>query len=110
MLREGDEAPDFELESDGPLKVAKATHASDTNYTLRMKDLRGQRVVLYFYPKDNTPGCTRQAIEFSAALKKFEKAGATVIGVSKDSIKSHCGFREKHGLKIVLASDPALAA
>ena len=72
----GEPAPDFELESDLGGKA-------------RLSDLRGKKVVLYFYPKDNTSGCTMQAVNFQAALDKFEKAGYVVIGVSRDSIKSH---------------------
>ena len=83
----GEPAPDFELESDLGGKA-------------RLSDLRGKKVVLYFYPKDNTSGCTMQAVNFQAALDKFEKAGYVVIGVSRDSIKSHTNFRNKQGLKL----------
>jgi peroxiredoxin Q/BCP len=94
MLKEGDTAPDFTLESDdGPVKLGT---------------LRGKAVVLYFYPRDNTPGCTREAQGFSAAIKSFEKLGAVVLGVSKDSVESHCGFRDKYKLKLRLLSDPDL--
>ena len=88
----GEPAPDFELESDLGGKA-------------RLSDLRGKKVVLYFYPKDNTSGCTMQAVNFQAALDKFEKAGYVVIGVSRDSIKSHTNFRNKQGLKFPLLSD-----
>ncbi len=71
-----------------------------------LKDFRGKWVVLYFYPKDNTSGCTREAIDFTENLKDFEKLDAVVLGVSKDSVKSHKKFQEKHGLKITLLSDP----
>ena len=71
-----------------------------------LRDLRGKWVVLYFYPKDNTPGCTVEAKEFSELLPEFEKLGAVVIGISKDSVESHKRFREKHGLKVILLSDP----
>ena len=71
-----------------------------------LKDFRGKWVVLYFYPKDNTSGCTREAIDFTENLKDFEELDAVVLGVSKDSVKSHKNFMEKHGLKITLLSDP----
>ena len=98
MLSEGDKAPSFDLESDeGQRSTLKGT--------LR----EGGFVVLYFYPRDNTPGCTREAQAFSAAKKKLAAAGATVLGVSKDSIKSHCGFKEKYALDLALLSDPDLS-
>ncbi len=71
-----------------------------------LEELRGRWVVLYFYPRDNTPGCTTEAKEFTELLPDFEKLGAVVIGVSKDSVESHRKFREKHGLRIILLSDP----
>jgi peroxiredoxin Q/BCP len=95
MLSEGDKAPNFKLES-------------DLGKTFELKDFRGQILVLYFYPKDNTPGCTREAQAFNDAAKKFTKAGAQVVGVSKDSLKSHANFREKYGLSFPLLSDPEL--
>ena len=95
MLKEGDEAPAFELQSDAGKSVKLSSYA-------------GKRLVLYFYPKDNTPGCTRESIAFSEAAPRFAAEGVTVLGVSKDSIKSHCSFRDKHGLKIPLLSDPDL--
>ncbi|EDM23501.1 thioredoxin-dependent thiol peroxidase [Caminibacter mediatlanticus] len=70
-----------------------------------LRDLKGKWVILYFYPKDNTPGCTTEAKEFSELIDEFEKLGAVVIGVSPDSPKKHCNFIEKHGLKITLLSD-----
>ncbi|HEX6860232.1 MAG TPA: peroxiredoxin [Caulobacteraceae bacterium] len=88
----GDAAPDFDLETD--------------QGRLRRSDLGGKIVVLYFYPKDDTPGCTNEAIGFSQAQAEFEKAGAVVIGVSKDSVKRHANFRAKHGLTVGLGSDP----
>ncbi len=88
----GEPAPDFELESDLGGKV-------------KLSDLKGKKVVLYFYPKDNTSGCTMQAVNFQATLDKFEKAGYVVIGVSRDSLKSHTNFRNKQGLKFPLLSD-----
>lgn len=70
------------------------------------KELVGEPFVLYFYPRDDTPGCTVEACEFSAATKQFEKLDAVVVGVSPDSPASHTNFREKHGLKVHLLSDP----
>ena len=72
--------------------------------------LRAKKVVLYFYPRDNTPGCTRQACAFAGAYEDFKKINAVVIGVSKDSAASHQKFAEKHGLPFILLSDPELAA
>ena len=96
MLSEGDKAPAFELESDAGTRVSAA-------------DFKGKYLVLYFYPKDNTPGCTREAQSFTEAKRKLSAAGATVVGVSKDSIKSHCGFRDKYALNFPLLSDPDFA-
>lgn len=93
MLAAGDIAPAFALPD------------ADLNM-IDLADFRGSKVVLYFYPKDDTAGCTREAVDFSAAAAKFAKLGIAVIGVSKDSIASHEKFRKKHKLKIVLASDP----
>ena len=70
-----------------------------------LRDLKGKWIILYFYPKDNTPGCTTEAIEFTELLDKFEELGAIVIGISPDSPKKHCNFIEKHNLKITLLSD-----
>lgn len=91
-IEEGAKAPAFTLEM-------------DDGETLSLKDLKGQKVVLYFYPRDDTPGCTKEAIAFSEDLAKFKRAGAAVIGVSKDSIAKHQKFRDKHGLKVALGSD-----
>ncbi|MEL7492172.1 MAG: thioredoxin-dependent thiol peroxidase [Pseudomonadota bacterium] len=91
-LKEGSKAPAFTMATDGDGKIA-------------LKDLKGEKVVLYFYPKDDTSGCTKQAIGFTAALKDFEKAGARVVGVSKDSVAKHDKFKDKHDLKITLGSD-----
>lgn len=93
MLTEGKKAPAFTLEADDGSKVA-------------LGKLKGQNVVVYFYPRDNTPGCTLEAQDFNKALKKFEKRNTVVLGVSKDSIASHCKFRDKHKLKFPLLSDP----
>lgn len=92
-LAEGDKAPAFKLETDGGKKVS-------------LKDFAGKPIVLYFYPKDDTPGCTTEAIGFSAAASAFKKSGATVIGVSKDTVASHDKFKKKHDLSLILASDP----
>jgi len=95
MLKEGDKAPAFEL-------------VSDAGQTVRLSDFAGKKLVLYFYPRDNTPGCTREAIAFSESVKRIAAAGASVVGVSRDSVKSHGSFRDKHALKIPLLSDPDL--
>jgi peroxiredoxin Q/BCP len=96
MLQTGDQAPGFELESDAGRKVSLAS-------------LRGKTVVLYFYPKDDTPGCTREAQAFTALAADFEALGVKVFGVSKDSVASHCKFREKYALGVELLSDPDLS-
>ena len=93
-LQAGDKAPNFKLESDaGPLSRAS---------------LKGKPFVIYFYPKDDTSGCTKEALDFSAAAKKFEKLGIFVLGVSKDSLESHKKFKTKHKLKVTLGSDPEI--
>lgn len=79
---------------------------NDENQLITLNTFQGQWLVLYFYPKDNTSGCTLEAIDFSKELKWFHKQGAEVVGVSPDSVKSHCNFREKHDLSVVLLSDP----
>ena len=88
----GQPAPDFDLETD--------------TGRVRLADLKGKTVVLYFYPKDDTPGCTKEAQGFSEAEADFKKAGAVVIGVSKDSAAKHGKFRGKYDLKVELGSDP----
>lgn len=93
MVSEGEEAPDFTLEADDGREVS-------------LSEYRGKRVVLYFYPKDGTPGCTREAIEFRDIVDEFEKEDAVILGVSKDSIKSHQRFKQKHNLPFTLLSDP----
>ncbi len=75
------------------------------NIEMCLRDLKGKWIVLYFYPKDNTPGCTIEAKEFSTLIDEFEKLNAAVIGISPDSPQKHCNFIEKHGLKITLLSD-----
>ena len=92
-LSAGDRAPNFKLATDEGDGVSRAA-------------LKGKPFVLYFYPKDDTAGCTREAIDFSAAAAKFTKLGVAVIGVSKDSLASHEKFRKKYKLKVTLASDP----
>jgi thioredoxin-dependent peroxiredoxin len=87
-------------------KVPDFALASDTGARMSRTGLKGQPYVLYFYPRDNTPGCTREAVDFSAATARFAKLGVQVLGVSRDSLASHGKFREKHKLKLVLASDP----
>ncbi len=94
MITAGQTAPDFTLPRDG-------------GSTLTLSSLRPGKVVLYFYPKDDTPGCTLEAQDFTARLADFAAAGATVIGMSKDSVKAHDKFCKKHGLGIVLVSDEA---
>jgi len=91
-LEVGQIAPDFELPTDG-------------GRSLKLSSLRGKPVVLYFYPKDDTSGCTAESIAFSALKPQFEKLGATVIGMSPDSVKSHDKFKAKHDLAIDLATD-----
>ena len=100
MLSEGDKAPAFELASDD---------GESFSLTEALKEGGGRSLVLYFYPKDDTPGCTREAQGFTEAKRKLTAAGASVVGVSKDSIKSHCGFRDKYRLAFPLLSDPELA-
>lgn len=73
-----------------------------------LDEYRGKKVILYFYPKDNTPGCTSQACGYTAHLPQFEEKGAVVLGISKDSVESHKRFEEKHGLKFTLLSDENL--
>jgi thioredoxin-dependent peroxiredoxin len=92
MIAEGQEAPDFEL-------------TSDTGETVRLSELRGKPVVLYFYPKDDTPGCTTQACGIRDAYGEFERAGAVVLGVSPDNERSHVKFREKYKLPFMLLAD-----
>ena len=96
-LAEGDPAPDFELMTDGGGRA-------------HLKDLEGKAVIIYFYPKDDTSGCTAQAIAFNRLRAQFAASGATVIGVSPDSAASHDKFKVKHDLKIALAADPGRSA
>lgn len=91
-IKVGNKAPDFTLETDGGGKV-------------KLSDLKGKKVVLYFYPKDDTPGCTKEAQDFTAASPEFAAAGIAVVGVSKDGVASHEQFKAKYGLPFALASD-----
>ena len=97
MLEVGMKAPDFTLKNKDGKEVT-------------LSDFLGKKVVLYFYPKDNTPGCTRQACAFAGAYGLFQAKGVEVIGVSKDSIASHVKFAEKYNLPFILLSDPELVA
>ncbi len=92
-LAEGSEAPDFCLPDQDGQEVC-------------LSEYRGKWVVLYFYPKDNTRGCTQEAKDFTDLIEEFEKLGAVVLGVSPDSVRSHKRFQERHGLKVRLLSDP----
>jgi peroxiredoxin Q/BCP len=93
MLKEGQKAPSFQL-------------ASDDGRAVALEDFRGKPVVLYFYPKDDTPGCTREACGFRDSQAQIRKAGAVVLGVSPDGVASHRGFRDKYKLSFPLLSDP----
>ena len=97
MLEAGMKAPDFALNDKDGNKVS-------------LSDFLGKKVVLYFYPMDNTPGCTRQACAFAGAYKEFKEKGVEVIGISRDSVASHVKFAEKHNLPFILLSDPELEA
>lgn len=93
LLEVGSKAPDFALPNQDGQEV-------------KLSDFAGQKVVVYFYPKDNTPGCTRQACAFAVAYEEFTKLGVPVIGISKDSVKSHQNFIAKQNLPFLLLSDP----
>ena len=97
MLETGMKAPDFTLQDKDGKNIA-------------LSDFAGKKVILYFYPKDNTPGCTRQAQAFSTAYEKFKKMNIEVIGISKDSTASHLKFADKYSLPFILLSDPELTA
>lgn len=92
MVDVGDRAPVFTAPVGGGGKIA-------------MKDLKGKKIVLYFYPKDDTPGCTTEARDFTKLKRKFSANGIAIIGVSKDSVAKHDKFTDKHDLRITLASD-----
>ena len=97
MLEVGTMAPDFTL-------------LNQNGEEISLSQYRGQKVILYFYPKDNTPGCTKQACVFAQLYPDFVKKGAVILGVSKDSVKSHKKFEEKYQLPFTLLSDPDLVA
>ena len=97
MIKEGMKAPEFTLPDKDGNQVSLA-------------DFLGKKVVVYFYPRDNTSGCTKQACAFAGAYKEFEELGAVVIGISKDSVKSHQNFASKYELPFILLSDPELKA
>ena len=92
----GAKAPDFDLDRDGGGKA-------------KLADFRGRKLVLYFYPKDDTSGCTTEALDFTALAKDFDRAGATVVGVSPDPAKKHDRFKAKHALAVTLLSDESTA-
>eukprot|EP01105_Mastigella_eilhardi_P014049 TRINITY_DN3195_c0_g1_i2.p2 TRINITY_DN3195_c0_g1~~TRINITY_DN3195_c0_g1_i2.p2 ORF type:complete len:177 (+),score=65.29 TRINITY_DN3195_c0_g1_i2:78-533(+) len=93
MVKVGDEAPDFELEDQNGAKY-------------HLKDHRGQIIVLYFYPKDETPGCTAEACSFRDQFSVFKSAGTEVVGISSDTVAAHKAFAAHHGLPFTLLSDP----
>jgi thioredoxin-dependent peroxiredoxin len=97
MLNQGDPAPDIELQT-------------DTGETMRLSDLRGKRVVLYFYPKANTPGCTTESCEFRDGVQAFAKKGVTILGISPDKPASQAKFRQKYSLPFTLLADHEKAA
>ena len=97
MLEVGTQAPDFTLPDQNGNRHS-------------LSDYRGKKVILYFYPKDNTPGCTKQACGFAERYPQFIEKGAVVLGISKDSVASHKKFEEKYGLPFTLLSDPELVA
>lgn len=92
MLKEGDPAPEFNLSADNGTQV-------------KLSDLRGRKVVLYFYPKDDTPGCTQQACDLRDRINEIDAKGTVVLGVSPDSVASHKKFKEKYNLNFTLLSD-----
>jgi peroxiredoxin Q/BCP len=92
MLEAGDKAPEFKA-------------ASDTGKTVSLKDLRGKKIILYFYPKDNTPGCTQEACDFRDSLARFDEKNVVVLGISPDSVESHRKFKAKFELPFPLLAD-----
>tara|TARA_B110000971_G_C20036884_1_gene514838 strand:+ start:2091 stop:2582 length:492 start_codon:yes stop_codon:yes gene_type:complete len=99
-LKIGDKAPDFSLPATGT-----ASGSASGQATLSLSSFKGRKLVVYFYPKDNTPGCTTEGIEFTAAAKDFDKANTAIVGVSADSLKKHDNFIAKHQLAMPLISD-----
>lgn len=97
MLKAGDKAPNFSL-------------MDKNGNAVNLSEFKGKKVVLYFYPRDNTPGCTRQACAFAGLYAEFQKKNVQVIGISRDSVASHQKFAEKYNLPFVLLSDPELEA
>ena len=97
MLEVGTQAPDFTLPDQNGNRHS-------------LSDYRGKKIILYFYPKDNTPGCTKQACGFAERYPQFIEKGAVVLGISKDSVASHKNFEEKYGLPFTILSDPELVA
>ncbi len=97
MLEDGKIAPDFKLQD-------------DSGAVVQLSKMKGRTIVVYFYPKDDTSGCTLEAKDFSAAATKFRKAGAEIIGISPDTLESHQKFKAKHELDVRLAADPEKAA
>jgi peroxiredoxin Q/BCP len=93
MVVEGSKAPEFDLEADDGRRV-------------KLKDLAGRKVVVYFYPKDDTPGCTAEACDFRDAMPRFKSSDAVILGVSADSVESHVKFKARYGLTFRLLSDP----
>ncbi|WP_455368328.1 thioredoxin-dependent thiol peroxidase [[Eubacterium] cellulosolvens] len=93
MIKEGEKAPDFTLDSDDGKRISLSV-------------FRGKNIVLYFYPKDGTPGCTQEAVEFQNLSRKFGNTNAVILGISKDSIESHRKFKDKNNLHFTLLSDP----
>ena len=97
MLQIGEKAPNFTLQDKNGQPVS-------------LSDFLGKKIILYFYPRDNTPGCTRQACAFAGAYKAFQELNVEVIGISRDSVASHEKFAQKHSLPFILLSDPNLEA
>src|SRR3546814_18095960 len=93
MIETGSQAPDFTGEGEGGKPVGRG-------------DFNGRKLVVYLYPQDDTTGCTKEALDFTALSEEFAAAGTAVLGISKDSVKSHEKFTGKHGLKVMLGSDP----
>ncbi len=97
MVQEGDPAPGFSLPD------------ADGN-AVSLASLKGRHAIIYFYPKDDTTGCTKEALDFSALKSEFDKSGAVILGISPDSLKAHAKFRDKHGLTVSLLADEEKAA